>query len=81
MVTLLGLADRPGEEAGFGPLHAGTARRLADAMASNRRTRWGVIITNQDGRAMGWGGSARARPLSAGGWKITLTTEPIAPYP
>ncbi|HEY2579467.1 MAG TPA: DUF222 domain-containing protein, partial [Streptosporangiaceae bacterium] len=81
MLTLLGLADGPGEAAGYGPLHADTARRLADAMATNRTTRWGVIITNQDGRAMGYGSSVRARPLSAGGWKITLTTEPIAPYP
>jgi hypothetical protein len=81
LITLLGLADRPGEVAGFGPVHADTARRLADAMATNRGTRWGVIVTNQDGRAMGWGGWARARPVSAGGWKITITTEPIAPYP
>jgi Domain of unknown function (DUF222) len=81
MLTLLGLADRPGEVAGFGSLHADTARRLADAMATNRGTRWGVIITNPDGQAMGLGHSVRARPLSAGGWKITLTTEPIAPYP
>jgi Domain of unknown function (DUF222) len=81
MLTLLGLADAPGEAAGFGPVHADTARTLADAMATHRRTRWGVIITNQDGHAMGWGGGIRARPLSAGGWKITLTTEPIAPYP
>ncbi|HEY2580146.1 MAG TPA: DUF222 domain-containing protein [Streptosporangiaceae bacterium] len=79
--TLLGLADQPGEVAGFGPVHADTARRLADAMATNRDTRWGVIVTNQDGRAMGWGGNVRARPVSAGGWKITITTEPIAPYP
>jgi len=81
MVTLLGLADRPGEAAGYGPLHADIARRLADGMATNRTTRWGVIITNQDGQAMGYGSSVRARPLSTGGWKITLTTEPIAPYP
>ncbi|HEY2577860.1 MAG TPA: DUF222 domain-containing protein [Streptosporangiaceae bacterium] len=81
MLTLLGLADGPGEAAGFGPVHADTARTLADALATHRGTRWGVIITNQDGRAMGWGGGIRARPASAGGWKITLTTEPIAPYP
>ena len=79
--TLLGLVDQPGEVAGFGPLHADTARRLADAMANNRGTRWSVIVTDQEGRAMGWGGRARARPVSAGGWKITIVTEPIAPYP
>ena len=81
LATLLGLADRPGEAGGFGPLHADTARILADAMARHRDTRWGVIVTGQDGRAMGWGGGIRANPVSAGGWKITLTTEPIAPYP
>ena len=105
LLTLLGLADRPGEAAGFGPLHADICRTLADAMAGHRATRWGVIITDPHGRAMGLGGPALARhgrkgaadnargspvvgaargsPPSpgAGGWTVTLTTEPIAPYP
>jgi len=81
LATLLGLADAPGEAGGYGPVHADVARLLADAMATHRSTRWGVIVTSQDGRAMGYGGGIRARPVSAGGWKITLTTEPIAPYP
>jgi hypothetical protein len=81
LVTLLGLADAPGEAGAYGPVHADVARFLADAMAAHRSTRWGVIVTSQDGRAMGYGGGIRARPVSAGGWKITLITEPIAPYP
>jgi len=79
--TLLGLADQPGEAAGHGPLHADTIRTLTSAMTGHPGTRWGVIITSATGHAMGYGGSVPARPTSAGGWKITLTTEPIAPYP
>lgn len=93
--TLLGLADSPGEAAGYGPLHADTCRELADALARHRATQWGIIITNQHGHAVAWAGPARARPAkgppkepgqargspaSVGGWTITLTTEPIAPY-
>lgn len=59
--TLLGLADRPGEVVGFGPLHADTARELATSMSAHRATRWNVIITDPSGRAMSFGGPARAR--------------------
>jgi hypothetical protein len=129
--TLLDLADAPGEAAGYGPLHADTCRTLTDAMASHPATEWGVIITDDTGRAMAYGGPATARRTTpagkpavpdgaqgsptagkargspttgradgpptpggpqtagrtlspptgrAGGWTITLTTEPIAPY-
>ncbi|MGH3156579.1 MAG: DUF222 domain-containing protein, partial [Streptosporangiaceae bacterium] len=61
LATLLGLADRPGEAAGFGPLHADTCRTLADALASHPATTWGVIITDPDGRAISAGGPARFR--------------------
>ena len=94
LVTLLGLADRPGEVPGYGPLHADTCRTLADALASHPATTWGVVVTDPDGRAMGLGGPARLRPVKppgsvrgsptsgdADGWTITLTTRPIAPYP
>jgi hypothetical protein len=111
LATLLGLADRPGEAIGFGPLHADTARELATGMSAHPATRWNVIITDPTGRAMGFGGPARARrtakvtargdparpdlgngalaaeaargsptPFGAGGWTITVTTKPIAPY-
>ncbi|HEX4060972.1 MAG TPA: hypothetical protein VHY58_08110 [Streptosporangiaceae bacterium] len=94
LVTLLGLADRPGEVPGHGPLHADTCRTLADSLARHPTTTWGVVVTSPDGRAMGLGGPARLRPVkppggargspgahSAGGWTVTLTTQPVAPYP
>jgi hypothetical protein len=138
LITLLGLADRPGDAAGFGPLHADTARDIACGMSAHPGTRWNLIVTDPSGQAMGYGGPARARrtttpagrrpsrhtskpfdsptcdaarrsPAStdargtlysetsrgspvlestnnspvlfgAGGWTITLTTQPIAPY-
>ncbi|MGH3158206.1 MAG: hypothetical protein ACRDNF_16750 [Streptosporangiaceae bacterium] len=141
LITLLGLADRPGEAAGFGPLHADTARDIAEGMSAHPGTRWHLIVTDPSGRAMGFGGPARARRAAkttthgntgppgraaapddsrahdpargsptpagaratppaevpwqsparenpsrspvlfgAGGWKITLTTEPVSPY-
>jgi hypothetical protein len=69
LMTLLGLADRPGEAAGFGPLHADTAREIAEGMSAHPGTRWHLIITDPSGRAMGFGGPARARP-------VTKTTTP-----
>jgi hypothetical protein len=94
LITLLGLADRPGEVPGYGPLHADTCRTLAGSLASHPATAWSVLVTDPGGRAMGLGGPARLRPVkppggargspaahSAGGWTVTLTTQPIAPYP
>jgi hypothetical protein len=115
LATLLGLADRPGEAAGHGPLHADTCRTLADALALHPTTTWAVIITDPHGRAIELAGPAKARqpaktatprttrgssatnPVTpatashtargsppgndAGGWTLTLTTQPIAPYP
>jgi hypothetical protein len=61
LITLLGLADRPGDAAGFGPLHADTARDIAYGMSAHPGTRWNLIVTDPSGRAMGYGGPARAR--------------------
>jgi hypothetical protein len=83
LLTLLGLADRPGLAAGFGPLHADICRSLADAMGRHRTTRWGVIITDPDGRAIGLGGPALARrrpvkPPGNGGGSLLATGPPAA---
>ena len=80
LATLLGLADRPGEATGYGPLDADTARALACAAAGHRATRWHVTLTDPSGRALGYGSTpaTRARTTSDGSWQITVTAEPIA---
>ncbi len=85
LTTLLGVSDRPGEAAGYGPLHADTARLLACALAGHRATRWQVLLTDPDGHALA-AGTARGspgRPGSSsggggGGWTVQVTAEPIA---
>ena len=75
LITLLGLADRPGEVPGHGPLHADTARDIVEDMCAHSSTRWNVIITDPAGRAMGFGGSARARRTS----KTVIANETTTP--
>ena len=77
LTTLLDLSDQPGEAAGYGPLHADTARLLACALAGHRATRWQVILTDPDGHALA-AGTARGSPGTGGGWTVQVTAEPIA---
>ena len=78
LTTFLGVSDRPGEAAGYGPLHADTARLIACALAGHRATRWQIILTDPDGHALA-AGTARGNPgSSGGGWTVKVTAEPIA---
>jgi hypothetical protein len=61
LATLTGLADRPGELAGAGPLDPWLARDLAAAAARHPKTTWCVTITDQQGHAIGHG-CARPAP-------------------
>ena len=81
LATLLGLADRPGDVAGYGPLHGDIVRDLANAAAGHPATSWGLIITDPHGHAIGYGHAPRAKPIRghpADGWTITLTTQRVA---
>jgi hypothetical protein len=49
LATLLGLAERPGEAAGFGPLDPALARAMATAAATHPATTWCLTATDQDG--------------------------------
>ena len=61
LVTLAGLADRPGELGGIGPVDPWLARDLAAAAARNPKTTWCVTVTDEQGHAMGHG-CARPAP-------------------
>jgi hypothetical protein len=64
LTTTLGLADRPGEIPGIGPIDPALARDLATAAARNPRTTWCITVTDQHGHAIGHG-CARPEPPSA----------------
>jgi hypothetical protein len=65
LVTLAGMADRPGELGGIGPVDPWLARDLAGAAARNPKTTWCVTVTDEQGHAVGHG-CARAVPKSRG---------------
>jgi hypothetical protein len=61
LATLTGLADRPGELAGLGPVDPWLARDLAAAAARNPSTTWCVTVTDGQGHAVAHG-CARPEP-------------------
>src|SRR6185437_4903048 len=65
LATVTGLADRPGELGGIGPVDPWLARDLAAAAARNPKTTWCVTVTDQHGHAVGHG-CARPEPSSHG---------------
>jgi hypothetical protein len=72
LATLLGLAERPGESHGLGPLDPSLCRQLALAAIGSPWTRLCVTITDSDGIAVGHGCAktawrAKARPAGPAG--------------
>ena len=70
--TLLGLAERPGEDHRLGPLDPGLCRDLAIAATGSPRTRLCVTVTGPDGTAVGHGcarppGKPRTAPPARAG--------------
>jgi hypothetical protein len=61
LVTLTGLADRPGELGSLGPVDPWLARDLAAAAARNQRTTWCLTVTDGQGHAVAHG-CARPEP-------------------
>src|SRR5690348_9440512 len=61
LATAAGLADRPGEIPGIGPIDPWLARDLAAAAARNPTTTWCVTVTDGRGHAVGHG-CARPEP-------------------
>jgi hypothetical protein len=66
LATLLGLAERPGENRLLGPLDPALARDLAAAAAGSPHSRWEVTIVDDHGYAVGHG---VARPGHRRQWK------------
>jgi len=65
LTTLSGLAARPGEIPGIGPIDPALARDLAAAAAQHPKTTWCVTVTDEHGHATGHG-CARPGPGSHG---------------
>ncbi|HET9081081.1 MAG TPA: DUF222 domain-containing protein [Trebonia sp.] len=66
LLTLLGLADRPGEVQSFGLLDPALARSMAAAAAADPRTEVCVTVTSPEGYAIGHGcGRPERLPRSA----------------
>ena len=61
--TAAGLADRPGELSGLGPVDPWLARDLVTAAARNPKTTWCVTVTDEHGHAVGHG-CGRPEPTS-----------------
>ena len=61
LVTVLELADRPGEIPGLGPVDPWLARDLARAAAANPKTTWCLTVTDEQGHVIGHG-CARPAP-------------------
>jgi hypothetical protein len=76
LATLLGLADRPGEGYGLGPLDPDLCRTLATAAVGSPHSRLCVTVTDPDGIAIGHGCARAAR-----GGKRQAGTEPASPGP
>jgi len=76
LATVTGLADRPGDLAGIGPVDPWLARDLAAAAARNPQTTWCVTVTDQDGRPAAQCDTDHNTPYEAGGRTCRCNTGP-----
>jgi hypothetical protein len=77
LMTLLGLAERPGEVHGFGLLDPALARQLAVAAAASSRTEICVTVTSPEGYAIGHGCARPIRTARAANPAPTPTAVPL----
>ena len=88
LVTLLGMAERPGAGHGLGPLDPALVRDLAAAAARSPHSEWCVTIVDPDGLAIAHGCCKPARTKRAksppvknrdGPWTFTRPADPGPP--
>jgi hypothetical protein len=72
LATLLGLAERPGEAAGFGAIDPDLARAMAAMAATSPWTTWCLTVTDEHGHPVAHG-CARRTP----GARATSTSPPV----
>jgi len=77
LATLLGLAARPGEGHGLGPLDPELCRQLAAAAVGSPWTRLCVTVTDPDGIAIGHGCARLARPARRDHPAYPASTVPV----
>jgi Domain of unknown function (DUF222) len=81
LATLLGLAERPGESHGLGPLDPDLCRALADAAVNSSYSTVCVTVTDRDGVAIGHGCAKAPRkqqPGAAAG-RAQSDSSPVGP--
>ena len=79
LATLLGLAERPGESHGLGPLDPDLCRELAIAAIGSPWTRLCVTVTDSQGIAIGHGCAKPARKTRTG--SLSPAGQPVSPRP
>jgi hypothetical protein len=62
LAAFAGLAEAPGEVAGYGPADAATCRDLATRIGADSATRWCLTVTGPDGRPAGHACAGRRGP-------------------
>ena len=75
LVTLTGLADRPGELGSLGPVDPWLARDLAAAAAANPKSTWCLTVTDGQGHAVAHG-CARPNPRAGARVRARATAGP-----
>jgi hypothetical protein len=80
--TMLGISDRPGQLAGFGPITGHSARQLAAGALGQPGVHWCMTVTGDHGQAVGHGCATRIRRIDGSpgdqGWLFTVKLSALA---
>jgi hypothetical protein len=80
--TILGISDRPGQLAGFGPITGHSARQLAGGALGQPGVHWCMTVTGDHGQAVGHGCATRIRRINDSpgdqGWLFTVKLSALA---
>jgi hypothetical protein len=80
--TILGISDRPGQLARFGPITGHSARQLAAGALGQPGVHWCMTVTGDHGQAVGHGCATRIRRIDDSpddqGWLFTVKLSALA---